>query len=684
MEEVVTIKAEIESLKKSLEIKKYPDEDISEIMEAAHYGEKMHSDQKRASGEPYFIHPIAVAKILAELNLDKNTIIAAVLHDTVEDTDADYNIIETNFGSEVAKLVDGVTKITLVKAANKSAQEVETIRKILMAMVKDVRVILIKLADKLHNMTTLSFLSPERQKIISEECLEIYAPIAGQLGISWIKAELENLSLKHLNPAAYKEISEFLAAKKIEKEEYQKNIEDKLKQAAKEEGIEIEISARVKNIYSIYRKMTDSEKPLEEIYDLFGIRVLCETANDCYAVLGIIHKLWIPIERRFKDYIAVPKSNRYRSLHTTVITDEGKLLEAQIRTFEMQKTAEYGIAAHWLYKKGKTTSNLNPKDISLINRLMQWNNLENHETDFLTDLKKEILKDTIYIFTPAGDIFEMPIGSTAIDFAYSIHTEIGNHTAGAKADGYILPLSRHLRNTQVVEIITAKNAHPTPHWLKIAKTNKAKSKIRSWLNKNAVSSAASSTDTTRNRARDKDTIKNKKPEITEEDKIAENQSEQNDNAIVKEVLDKNRITLSVGGEKNTMINFARCCSPVSGDSIIGYVSVGRGIIVHKSDCKNLKNIKNLTNRSIEVKWEAVSQKAARKFKVTAKKTYDLFSEIEGAVKKHNGHLIEGRLDESDNEKLTGFFTMELNSDEDFGKAVKSIKAIPSVINIYVV
>jgi len=680
MEEVNTLRSEIESLKKSLEIKNYPEKDISEIMEAVHYGEKMHSDQKRASGEPYFIHPIAVAKILVELNLDKSTIIAALLHDTVEDTDADYNIIETNFGEEVAKLVDGVTKITLVKAANKSAQEVETLRKILLAMVKDVRVILIKLADKLHNMTTLSYLSKERQKVIAEECLEVYAPIAGQLGISWIKAELENLALKHLHPISYKQISEYLAAKKIEKEEYQKDIENKLMQAAKEEDIKIEISGRVKNIYSIYRKMRDNEKSLEEIYDIFGIRILCDTANDCYAVLGLVHKLWIPIERRFKDYIAVPKSNRYRSLHTTVITDEGKLLEAQIRSYEMHKTAEFGIAAHWLYKKGKTINNLNPNDISLINRLMQWNNLENYETDFLKDLKKEILKDTIYVFTPDGDIFEMPIGSTAIDFAYSIHTEVGDHTAGAKADGYIIPLSRYLKNTQVIEIITNKNAHPTPHWLKIAKTTKAKSKIRHWLNKNSDML--------------KNAIKNKKLETTEEDKlnkenkegkISEETEQYNDSDIlVMEIRDKNKITLSVNGEKNTMINFARCCSPVSGDNIIGYISIGRGIIVHKSDCKNLNNIKNLKNRSIDVQWEAVSKKASRKFKVTARKTHNLFSEIEGAVKKHNGHLIEGRLAESDNEKLTGFFTMELDNDEDFGKAVKSIRTIPSIINIYVV
>ncbi|MCL2792567.1 MAG: RelA/SpoT family protein [Spirochaetaceae bacterium] len=668
MEEVKTLKAEIESLKKYLEIKKYQEQDISEIMEATSYGEKMHGDQKRASGEPYFIHPIAVAKILVDLNLDKNAIIAAVLHDTVEDTDADYSIIEAIFGTEVAELVDGVTKIELVKAANKSAQEIETLRKMLMAMVKDIRVILIKLADRLHNMTTLSFLKKEKQEIMAQECLDIYAPIAGQLGISWIKAELENISLKYLNPVAYKQISEFLVSQQLEKEENKKDIEKKIKQAAKEEEIEVEITSRVKNIYSIYKKMNETGKPVEEIYDIFGIRILCDTANDCYAVLGLVHKLWLPVERRFKDYIAVPKTNRYRSLHTTVVTDDGKLLEVQIRSFEMHKTAEYGVAAHWLYKTRKTTNSLNPKDITLVTKLKQWNHLESYETNFLNDLKEEILKDTIYVFTPDGDVFELPIGSTAIDFAYKIHTDVGDRTAGAKADGYIIPLSRPLTNTQVVEIITNRNAHPTPQWLKIAKTPKAKARIRQWLAKSNELLA------------NKDTTKNKKPVVIEEEELPV----KDDSAIVTEVKDANKIILSVDGEKNTMINFAKCCSPAHGDPITGYISVGRGIIVHKEDCKNLKNIKNLKNRSTDVKWDTSSEKTSKKFKVIAKKTHNLFSEIEGALKKYSGHLIEGRLTENDNEKLTGFFTMELASDADFGKAVKSIRTIPSIINIYAV
>ena len=681
MEEVITIKSEIESLKKSLEINKYSESDIAEIMKAAHYGEKLHANQKRVSGEPYFIHPIAVAKILLELNLDKTTIIAALLHDTVEDTEADYNVIETKFGSEVAQLVDGVTKITMVKAANKSAQEVETLRKILMAMVKDIRVILIKLADKLHNMRTLSYMSKEKQKATAEDCLAIYVPMASHLGISWIRAELEELSLKYVNTQAYKQIKEFLAAKKVEKNEYLDNIEKEIKSALKEEDIDVEISVRAKSIYSIYKKMVATGKSLEEIYDLLGIRIFCNTANDCYAVLGIVHKLWIPVEKRFKDYIVIPKTNKYQSLHTTVITDNGKILEVQIRTFQMHKTAEYGIAAHWLYKKGKAAGDLKPQDISLVNKLMQWNNLENSDKNFLNDLKKEILKDTIYVFTPNGDVFEMPLGSTAIDFAYSIHTEVGNRTAGAKADGYIIPLSRPLNNTQVVEIITNNNAHPTPHWLKIAKTKKAKSKIRQWLTLN------NSSDLLLN---NKHETKAKKAETSEEDKhkkeekIVEELLAKDDSSIVMEISDRDNISISANGEKNVMVTFAKCCCPIHGDPIAGYISIGRGIIVHKKNCRNLKYIKNLGNREIDVKWEAASPKGCKKFKVTAKKTQNLFSEIEGAIKKYHGHIIEGRLTENENEKLTGFFIMELDKNEDFGKAIKSIKTIPSIINIYAV
>jgi len=681
MSEINTLDKEIQSLQNQLVNNSYSQEDIDAIMEAVSWGKTLHTEQKRASGEPFFIHPVTVAEILINLKLDRDAIIAALLHDTVEDTGITYSDIESRFGLEVSQLVDGVTKISIVKAKNKSVQEIETLRKMLLAMVKDIRVIIIKLADKLHNMRTLSYLSEEKQQVIAEECLEIYAPLAGQLGISWIKAELEDLALKYINPEVYNQIKQFLASKKKKRAEYLTFIEEKLLQEAREEGIDIEVSTRAKHFYSIYRKMAKSGKELSEIYDLLGIRVLCSSANECYAVLGLIHKLWIPIERRFKDYIAVPKSNKYQSLHTTVMTDNGKILEVQIRTFEMHKTAEYGIASHWLYKAGKTTETINPKNISLVNKLMNWNNLESGKTNFLNDLKKEILKDSIYVFTPAGDVFEMPTGATAIDFAYHIHTEVGNHCSGAKADGYIIPLNKELKNTQVVEIITNNNSRPTLQWLRMAKTNRARTKIRQWLNKNDDSLIIGRNIV----ARHKKALSTEEQKSHKEHKIITPEpAEKESTGVIKEVLDKKRISFMVGGEKNMMISFAKCCQPNPGDPITGYISVGRGIIVHKNDCENVKHIKNFEERSIDVEWEAVSPKATRRFKVTAKRTHDLFAEIEAAVRKYHGHLIEGKLVEDDNDRLSGFFTMEIEKKEDFGKVVKSIRTIPSIMNIYAV
>ena len=558
------IETELEQLQKLLAENNYLHNDIEWIMEAATWGAELHSDQKRASGEPYYIHPIQVASVLIEINLDPPTIVAALLHDTIEDTDISRDELEKKFGSEVAHLVDGVTKISILKAKNKSVQEIETIRKMLIAMVKDIRVILIKLADKLHNMRTLSYLKPERQKAIAAECLEIYAPLAGQLGMSSIKAELEDLSLKYLNPDVHTQIKQFLALKKKKRAEYLNFIEEKITAAAKKESIDIKVTTRAKHFYSIYKKMTKSGKDLNEIYDLLGIRIFCRTVNECYAMLGIVHNVWIPIERRFKDYIAVPKSNKYQSLHTTVMTDNGKILEVQIRTHNMHKTAEYGIAAHWLYKKGQTPDSLNQKDIALVNKLKKWNTLSNSNANFLSDLKKEILKDTIYVFTPAGDVFEMPAGSTAIDFAYHIHSEVGNHCVSAKADGYIIPLGKELQNTQVVEIITNNSAHPHLNWLRMAKTTRAKSKIRQWLNKHDDSVIISKNIVAKNKL-----VQQQQQQQLAEQKQAEAEaaaaSLEYDDKVITEIIDTKKIGFKVNGEKNLMISFGKCCSPKPGD-----------------------------------------------------------------------------------------------------------------------
>lgn len=675
-EELILTKA-IEDFNTHLKEKEYTDNDISAIMEALQWGKSLHEDQKRASGEPYYIHPVAVADTLIDLNMDKETIMAALLHDTVEDTGTTHEEIATRFGEETAQLVDGVTKITLLKAKTKSHQEIETIRKMLIAMVKDIRVILIKLSDKVHNMNTLDFLRLERQQAISRECLDIYAPLAGKLGIGWIKAELEDLSFKYINPDAYHQIKDYLDTKTEVRIQSLEVVKEKVLQSTNEDDINVQISARVKNIYSIHKKMVRTGKRIEEIYDILGIRILCETANECYILLGIVHKLWIPVERRFKDYIVVPKTNKYQSLHTTVILDNNEMLEVQIRSHSMNHTAEYGIAAHWLYKARKSAKSMKEKDISLVNKLKNWNSLENQKRNFLNGLKQEILEDTIYIFSPAGDVFELPLGATAIDFAYYIHTEVGKHCSGAKADGYIIPLSKQLVNTQVVEIITSKNAKPNPEWLNIVKTSKARASIRLWLRQHeeAIAAEAANAPGVKKNFTTTDIPKEENPK--HEEVI------HNDDEIVTEVHDSNRISFKVDGEKNMMISFANCCKPNTGDPIIGYISVGRGIIVHKSDCPNLLYINDFNKRTIKVDWEANSTGKTRRFKVTAKITKDLFSEIEGAIKKHHGHLIEGKITEEDG-RLSGFFTLEISQEENFGKMLKLIRTIPSITNIYAV
>ena len=650
----------------------FSDKEQAKIMDAAEWAKDLHKDQNRASGEPYFIHPLRVAEILIDMEMDSDTIISALLHDVLEDTNIVFNEIKRRYGKEVANMVEGVTKISILKAKSKSIQEAETIRKMLLAMAKDIRVIIIKLADKLHNMSTLEFLPEKKRKSIAGECLEIYAPLADRLGISWLKTELEDLSLKHLKPETYDFIENYLAAKKSEQRNYLKKVEQTILKAAAKEGFRISASTRAKHLYSIYRKMKSRKKDISEIYDLLGIRILCSTSNECYTILGIVHKLWPPIEGRFKDYIAMPKANQYQSLHTSVMCYGGKITEIQIRTEEMHSTAEYGVAAHLVYKGSvkKSKSDVHP----IVNRFKNWDGIKSSSDDFLGDIRSEFLRDSIYVFTPNGHIIELPKKSTAIDFAFHIHTEIGAHTIGAKADGSIIPLNQPLKNTQVIEIMTANSAKPHVNWLRFVATTRAKNKIRHWLNQHEE-----------NLYIDKNIIAKKKAPIKEIEGKGElppsPDNTEEKKTIIKQVLDQAKITFKIGDEKNMMISIAGCCHPTTGDNIIGYISRGRGIIVHKKNCPNLKNIKEIKDRCIDVEWEAVSPLETHRFKVLSKMTSDLFSEIEGAVRKYKGHLIEGRLEEDERGKLTGSFTMELEKKDDYKKIMKSIRTIPSVLNI---
>ncbi|MBA7522228.1 GTP pyrophosphokinase [subsurface metagenome] len=642
----------------------FPEEERYKIMSAARYAAALHHKQKRASGEPYIIHPVCVAEILVESRMDYQSVIAGLLHDILEDTEISKDELRREFGSEVEALVRGVTKISLIRGMSKSVQQAESIRKMLLAMVRDIRVIMIKLADKVHNMRTLEYLDEVRRKRIASECLDIYAPLAARLGMSRIKEELEDLSLKYLKPGTYIQIKDFIARRTEDRLKTGSGLDEDLIKEAGKAKIEIKIETRAKHVFSVYRKMKKRGKSLDEIYDLFGMRILCKSPGACYEILGLVHKLRKPIEGRFKDYIAMPKSNRYQSLHTTVMGDAGNIIEIQIRTYKMHQLTEYGIASHWLYKQGYAGELPNAEELGIMNMVRSWDRQKGATTEFLEEIKREVLKDSLYVFTPKGDIFELPKGSTPIDFAYRIHTEVGNHCLAAKADGVIIPLRQELKNTQVVEIVTSIKARPHLNWLRFVRTSRAGSKIRHWLNQHDPSIFIDRNIVAKKKAEHRLPVPKKKKEAAE-----------------KQVRDDSKVGIRIGDERNMMIRIARCCQPSTGDSIIGYISRGRGIIVHKEDCHNLKGIKEFAERSIEVEWETVSPKATRRFQLTAHLSSNLFSEIEGAIRKFNGHLIEGKLEGNDPETLEGFFMVEIDNREDFGRVIKNIRTIPSIIRI---
>jgi GTP pyrophosphokinase len=669
----------------SRKLDNYPEEEREKVLSALRWGEGLHHSQQRASGEPFIVHPLTVAEILVDAHLDYQTVIAAILHDALEDTGLSPRELRKEYGREVEALVQGVTKISVIRGRSKTTQAAATIRKMLFAMVKDIRVIMIKLADKLHNMRTLQYLESKSQKRIADECLEIYAPLAARLGMSRIKSELEDLALRVLHPRAYEQIDNFVQKKKEDLHEFLSSMEQSIRVEVEKAEIPIVVESRVKHYYSMYRKIKKKGRMIDEIYDLAGIRLLCETPGQCYELLGILHSLWKPIEGRFKDFIAMPKSNLYQSLHTTVMGPEGKMLEIQIRTHQMHRTAEEGIAAHWLYKRELSGERIKPEQLTIINMLKSWDSTNVSSPDFLEEIKRELLRDSIYVFTPQGDIIELTRGATALDFAYHIHTEIGNHCMAAKADGNLIRLTEELKNTQVIEILTAPSAHPHLNWLRMVRTSRARSKIRHWLVQNEpnliidrnivakkkTGSEAEKARSPREAKPGSETGPVKRPGRRWRDRM---ESE-------TQVRDTTKVGIRIGDERNMMIHLAGCCHPAAGDQIVGYISRGRGIIVHKASCPNLSNIKEFDERHLEVEWETVSPKATRRFEVTARKTANLFSEVEGAIKKFHGHLIEGKLEENIPETLQGFFTVELDNGRDFEQVLKSLRTIPSVLQI---
>ena len=559
----------------------YSDDEKAKINKAWDFLLEYAKTHERPCGEKFEYHPLRVASILAKSKLDADCIVAGLLHECED--------VENLFGKEIGNIVKGACRITNLKIQNKTLQQADSVRKMLFAMIDDIRIILVKLADRLDRMRFLKNLSEEKQKSVATEVLEIWSPLANRLGMSSLKDELEDLGLKYTNPDAYEQIKRLVQLKKGERSVYLEKAEKEIYKAAAKQNLEITISSRAKHFYSIYQKMRKRGKAVDEIYDLLALRIICNDSAACYALIGIVHTLWKPMEGRFKDYIAMPKTNGYQSLHTTVMC-EGFPLEIQIRTKEMHSVAEHGVASHWLYKKGKSKDSVSVENLSIINQLKALRAENKNDAELFAEIKDELLGDSIYVFTPQGDVRELPAGATAIDFAYSIHSRIGETIVGAKADGNIIPLSSPLKNTQIIEILTNPQSHPTENQLHSVKTARARSKIRAWLLQNGAIINTQGTGTAS--ALVQNSPKNAVQDLS-------------DKPLDKTVggAEEEPIRIRIGDTTNFMVKPAKCCNPVFGDEIIGYVSRGRGLIIHRVGCDNFLRIPNVEERSVSVVWE---------------------------------------------------------------------------------
>lgn len=726
--------------------KYHPSDDISMIEKAYRVASEAHKDQRRKSGEPYIIHPLHVAIILADLEMDKETIVAGLLHDVVEDTVMTEDLIAREFGAEVAQLVDGVTKLANIPLSSGSGSEsdarlemqAENLRKMFLAMAKDIRVIIIKLADRLHNMRTLKYQKPESQQRIAKETLEVYSPIAQRLGISKIKVELDDLSLKYLEPDAYYDLVDKIAVRKSVREKYIGSIVAEVSEHIRKAGIEAQIDGRVKHFFSIYKKMKNQNKTLDQIYDLFAVRIIVDTVKDCYAALGVIHEMYKPIPGRFKDYIAMPKANMYQSLHTTVIGSTGQPFEVQIRTFEMHKAAEYGIAAHWKYKEasdGKKVETQEEEKLTWLRQILEWQRDTSDNREFMNLLKNDLdlFSDNVYCFTPSGDVKNLPAGSTPIDFAYSIHSAVGNKMVGARVNGKLVTIDYEIKNGDRIEIITSQNSKgPSRDWLNIVKSTQAKNKINQWFKnelkddniikgkellatycktKNIALSNLTRQDYMEAIQRkygfqDWDSVlaaighgalkegqvinkmleyydRDHKKEMTNEEVLAAIA----DNAQnTKQAGVKSKNGIIVKGITDVSVRFSKCCSPVPGDEIVGFVTRGRGISIHRTDCVNVLNLPEIERaRLIEAEWQAPDQGAEGKYIadiiIYANNRNGLLADISKALTEKNIDIISMNTRTNKQGVATMQTSFEISGREELNRVIDKIRSIDSVIDI---
>ena len=719
-------------------LKYHPSTDISMIEKAYKVASEAHEGQKRKSGEPYIIHPLCVAIILADLELDKETIVAGLLHDAVEDTWMTYEEVEKEFGSEVALLVDGVTKLgQLSYSADKVEVQAENLRKMFLAMAKDIRVILIKLADRLHNMRTLQYMRPEKQQEKARETMDIYAPIAMRLGISKIKVELDDLSLKYLKPDVYYDLVHKVALRKSEREQFVGAIVKEVKKHMDDANIKAQVDGRVKHFFSIYKKMVNQDKTIDQIYDLFAVRILVDTVKDCYAALGVIHEMYKPIPGRFKDYIAMPKPNMYQSLHTTLIGPNGQPFEIQIRTYEMHRTAEYGIAAHWKYKEssdGKVPVGKSEEEkLNWLRQILEWQRDMSDNKEFMSLLKNDLdlFADSVYCFTPQGDVKTLPSGSTPVDFAYSVHSAVGNKMVGARVNGKLVPIEYEIKNGDRIEIITSQNSQgPSRDWLKLVKSTQAKNKINQWFKKElkednilkgkemlaqyARAKGFKIANYTKNQYleavlrkygfRDWDSVlaaighgglkegqvfnklveaydKENKKNLTDE-QVLEAASETQEKLHIA----KSKSGIVVKGIHDVAVRFSKCCNPIPGDEIVGFVTRGRGITIHRTDCVNVLNMSETDRtRLIEAEWQQPDTKEKEKYmaeiQVYANNRTGLLVDLSKIFTERKIDLRSINSRTSKQEKATISMSFEIGSKEELRSLIEKIRQVESVIDV---
>ena len=726
--------------------KYHPSDDVSMIEKAYRVAKEAHRDQVRKSGEPYIIHPLNVAIILAELELDKETIVAGLLHDVVEDTIMTEEELEREFGEDVGLLVDGVTKLEKIpfsstgsKSDEKLEMQAENLRKMFLAMAKDIRVIMIKLADRLHNMRTLKYKSPESQQRIAKETLEIYCPIAQRLGISRLKTELDDLALKYLEPDAYYDLVEKIAVRKSVREKYIQGIVDEVSEHIRTAGIKAKVDGRVKHFFSIYKKMVNQQKTLDQIYDLFAVRIIVDTVKDCYAALGVIHEMYKPIPGRFKDYIAMPKANRYQSLHTTLIGSTGQPFEIQIRTFEMHKAAEYGIAAHWKYKEasdGKKVEGQEEEKLVWLRQILEWQRDMSDNKEFMNLLKNDLdlFSDNVYCFTPTGEVKNLPAGSTPIDFAYSIHSAVGNKMVGARVNGSLVNIDYVIRNGDRIEIITSQNSQgPSRDWLAVVKSTQAKNKINQWFkNELKEDNIIKGKELLSNYCKSKNIvladllkkeymdmilrkygfhdwdsvlaaighgalkegqIVNKMQELYDRDhrkvmtneEVLQNIAETVNANANKPVAMKTKSGIVVKGIADLSVRFSKCCSPVPGDEIVGFVTRGRGVSIHRTDCVNMMNLPEMERvRIIDAEWQApekTGEKYVAEIKIFANNRNGLLADISKALTEKNINILSMNTRTNKQGQATLLTTFEIVSRDELNRVIERIRGIESVIDI---